>query len=355
MKNDIIVSGSGSLKKGIEVVMARGKSSLDITDYNTFNYLLQRSYNQLNKKSIHQIPVSDLLNFLSHTSIERVEKTLKKLSTITIEIDYKNVDTKEEHSVQAHFLSYDVSKAENGILTYAFDPILLKFLWEPKIYTTISLQFMQNFKNCYAHQLYQIMSFYQHRYQRVWTPEIYELRQRLGVGDDQYIRFDNLKRAVIDKAVNEVNQFAQFYIETSLIRGGKGGKVVAVKFEIVERPDEVKIPSLDNTKGSKKNKIRDPNTIDFVDGKTDSERGGDLVISKEALDDAKNMLEENNVPIETVVNFEEEWRQAVNGMKVTDPDLNFLRWIRIQMEKKQNDDISNLDDDIFGDILAEFE
>lgn len=354
MTNEIVVSGNGNLKKGYNVVMARGQGSLDISDSKTFNYLLQRSYTQLNKRSIHQIPVSDLLSFLSHTSISRVEKTLQNLSNVTIEIDYTDYETGEQHSVKTHFLSYDVSKAQDGILTYAFDPILLKFLWEPKIYTQINLQFTQNFKSQYGFKLFEIMSFFPQRFNRAWTPSIKEFRERIGIDENQYTRFDNLKRAVIDKAVEEINQYAHFYLHTSLIRGGKGGKVVAIKFEIVDRPDELILPSNTPVSG-KKSKNRDPYTIDFVDGKTDNERGNNLIISSEAIADAEKLITENDIPVDELVKYEDEWRQAVNDVKVTDPDLNFLRWLNIQIDKRINNTLPDLDDDIFGDILAGFE
>ena len=359
MANNIIVSGKGSFKKGYELVHAKGQQDLTLSDMKTFHYLLQRSYNKLQEQTLFTIPVADLLTYLNHSSVSKVQQTLQKLGDVTICIEYTNPETGDEHEAKAHFLSYDVSKAENGVLTYAFDPILLQFLYEPKVYAKLNLNFIRSFKTTYGSKLYEVMSFFQHRYSRVWPVPIDEFRERMGVAVDQYTRFDNLKLNVIEKAVQEVNAIAEFWVEVEYVRGGRGNKVIELRFSIVPRPSEISIAGEALTKGKpgRKKKIadRDPNTVDMLDGKTDSERDDDLPLSNEALDNGKELLMENGKAPETIVGLEDEWREAVKGNFVSDPDLNFLRWLNLKLQKENLDVLDDVDEDLFGSILEDFE
>lgn len=352
MREVIRDSSKETVIKSLEVIRTNNPD-LDKSDSDTFNYLLKKAYSNLDKKSVHEIPVSDLLKFLNHTSIQRIETSLKKLGSLNITIDYTDTETGAEHSVQAHYLSYDVSKAENGILTYAFDPILLKFLWEPKVYARINIFNIRNFKSIYSGKLYELSALYQNRFNRSWEWSIAELKSYLGVDQSQHSRFDNFKSKVLDKAVQEVNEVAPYFLDFELIRGGRGGKVIAVKFEIKARKEDM----IDITSTSKNSKAlkRDPDTIDLIDGLTDSERGSNLVISPTTFEKAREILISNNKQPELINNYEDNWREQNSGLKVVDPDTNFLRFIELSIANEEDEFLKDLDNDVFGSLLEEFE
>lgn len=349
METDFTFDGRGTVKKGYEVVLAKESSVIEHSDKKMFNYLLQRSYKQLNSQSIHKIPVADVLAFLRHTSVQRVEESLRRLGSASIEIDYVDSDS-VRHTVKTHFLSYDLSHTEDGMLFFAFDPILLQYLWEPKIFTTLNINFIRNFKSYYGSKLYEVMSLFEKRFSRTWTVSVEDLRRAFGVADDQYERFDNFRRAVIDKAVEEVNQLADFAIDVEYIRAGRGGKVVEVRFTVTSRPEAALMPS-DVYIPNKKSKYRDPNTIDFLDGRTDLERGDVFALSPSTIEEARNIMIAQGLDPVLVQNHEEQWRNAVSGLKMNDPDLNFLRWLKLQIEKEKDSILLDLDDDTFGSLL----
>jgi hypothetical protein len=345
------IPSRSSVKKGYEVVMARGQNDLDLADLKMFNFLLQRSYNKLNERTIHEIAVSDVLSFLKHTSVARLEQSLKKLGNVKIDIDYQEDGV--DHSVSCHFLSYDVSKTENGMLSYAFDSILLRFLWEPKIYARINMKFFSQFRTSYGAKLYEIMAFYQHRHHRTWAVSIETLRHSLGVSEGQYDRFDNLKKAVIEKAVNEVNALATFGVNVEYIRGGRGGKVVEVRFSIVPRSELAPIPS--DVSPSAKKAVRDPDTVDLLDGQTDSERGSNLIISSQAMEEAREILLSNDSNPDDLEDLVEQWRSSVVATQVTDANLNFLRWLSLTLNRRSDDNLGLVEEDVITTLLAGFE
>lgn len=344
-------SNNGNVIKSMEVIRTNNPA-MDKSDSDTFNYLLKRAYNNLDKKSVHQIPVSDILKFLNHTSIQRVENSLKKLGSLNISIDYSDTDTGAEHSVQAHYLSYDVSKAENGILTYAFDPILLKFLWEPKVYAKINIFNIRNFKSTYSAKLYELSALYQNRFHRSWEVSVSELKDLLGIEQSQHSRFDNFKSKVLDKAVQEVNEVSPFFLDFELVRGGRGGKVISIKFEIKARKEDM----IDITPTKKNSaKSRDPDTIDLIDGLTDAERGSNLVISPVCLEQAREILINNSKEPELLNYYEDTWRSQNEGRSIIDPETNFLRFVELSIATEDDDLLKDLDDDIFGSLLEEYE
>ena len=346
-----LVTYSGRpLKKGYEVIMARGQNDLELADLKLFNFLLERAYWHLEKRSIHEIPVRDALGYLGHSSVARLETSLQRLGSVKVEIDYQQDDVR--HSVTCHFLSYDVSKAENGILQYAMDPIMLKFLWEPSVYAKINLRFFQQFRTSYGMKLYEIMALFQNRRQRTWVVSVEELREKLGVSPGQYERMDNLKKSVIDRALGEVNELATFGVALEVVKGGRGGRVVELRFSIVPKA-EVEIGKPPALPAKKSN--RDPNTLDLMDGQTDAERGSEVVVSTEAIDQAHRMLEEAGMGEEAVQRYLDEWRDSIRRRQISDPSGHFLQFLQLKIDAEREEDLADIDEDVFADILKDFD
>lgn len=341
---------SDNVKKGYEVVMARGQHEIDLTDTKLFNFLLHYAYTKLNQKTVHTMPASEALAYLNHTSIDRLAASLKRLSDVKIQIDYRQDGV--DHTVSCHFLSFKFSKAEDGVITFAFDQILLNFLWEPKVYAKINMEFMQKFKSQYGARLYEIMAFYQHRFHRTWSVSVEDLRTHLGVPDNRYPRFDNLKKYVLDKAVAEVNAIAPFGLDVDYVRGGRGGKVVEVTFTISARSE---FGALGHEQSGRKKTDRDPDTVDILDGQTDNERAAEIVLSEETLTEARSMLERAGMDVEDASTMADDWAETVRGFSITDPDLNFLRWVNFQISKSNEQAMSQIDDETFNMLLEDFE
>lgn len=341
------------VKKAYEVVMARESADLDLVDGKMFTYLLHRAYKDLKEKQIHRVPVQDVLSFLRHTSTSRLQESLRRLATLKLSIEYAD-ENKERHFVDAHFLSYDMTMTEDGMLHYAFDPILLDFLHEPKVFAFINVNYMQSFRSRYARKLYEILAAYERRFSPVWTVSVSQLRQILGVPDDLHQRFDNFRRKVLDQAVQEIIEHTEFDVQMDFIRGGRGGKVVNISFKVSPKlhPRMVESPNVSDPIGRSKGKSkRDPNTPDMLDGRTDSERGAPPALQATTVREAAELLGKDR----DVSTYEEEWRQEMSGRRVRDPDLSFLRWLNLRLEREEDEMLADLDDDTFGSLLERME
>jgi hypothetical protein len=338
------------VKKAYEVILARGQHELDLTDAKVFNFLLQHAYKRIGDQPIHKIPVRDAMNYLDHRRLSVLEQSLENLGKVKIEINYQQDCV--PHAVSCHFLSYDVSRADNGVLQYAFDPILLRFLWQPKVYARINMKFLQQFKTVHGAKLYEIMCLYQNRYSRVWEVGLDELKEQLGVADTAYDRFDNFRQRILDRAIAEVNLHAAFNVTIQLVRSGRGGKCTSVKLSVVEKPAAGPTGSIDHLHSSG---WRDPNTVDFIDGKTDVERGSSLVISTATLGFAQQTIDENSdVELDSLKQLVCEWRDQALGEIVRDSDENFMQWLNFKITKLQQPDLTPINDQMFMNLLRDF-
>lgn len=349
-------AGSGTVKKAIQIVMARERGELALIDRKTFNYLINRVYPELraDEALVHRVAVADVLDFLGHTSTDRLHETLARLSSVQILIDYQDADGKR-HSVGARYLSYDMAKASDGWITFAFDPILLRFLHNPRVFATLSLAHVRRFRSDYAAKLYEIMALHQNRQHPHWEPDLDQFRETLSVSEG-YERFDNLRKRVIEVAVDEVNEIAPFSVDVEYVKAGRGGRVVAVRFTALPKgPRTLLEMSAAGIPSGVRRPARDPHTIDLLDGVTDAERRP-LEVGDAARRAAQVMIDEA-LSAETgpAEDFVEQWREAMRGRRLRDPGRSFLNWLEIQMARRRENTIGILEEDTFANLLEQWE
>lgn len=120
-------------------------------------------------------------------------------------------------------------------------------------FTQYLLQDIADLSSAYSIRFYElIMQFKNTGYRKV---KIEELRDMLDLGD-KYEATKDLRKWVIDTAVNEINEKTQFKITYKLLKTGRKFTHLELKFKPKEQPKSLE---------------RDPNTIDVFTGQTDNE------------------------------------------------------------------------------------
>lgn len=338
------------IKKGSSIVSASptGDVTFEPVDNTLFNYLVLRTYNDIDpSKPLHRIPVREVMEYLKLDRVSKLQASLERLGKGFIAIDYINPVDNEPHAIYAHYLSSDLSTTGSGMLTFAFDPILVHFLYEPKVFALISVSRIRDLKTVAAQKLYEIMSLEFRKKSPVYRASPDELRQLLQAGDKNK-RFDNFKVHVLEKAISDVNAIADFDILVDYSRGGKGAAVKEVILSAVTKSHKrlLEAASVKSTK-VRKTKI-DPHTVDLLDGKTFEERGGPAALTQDAIEKARGMIKDD-ADINQLVS---EWRDINRGRSLSDPDQSFLNWLELKIAQDDDPFLKDIEGDVFGTLIS---
>jgi Initiator Replication protein len=343
-----------AIHKSAQIIMAREKGELDLIDRKMFTFLLVRAYSgglRGDDRGVYRVPVSDILTYLNHSSTDRLNESLARLSSVNIIIDYVD-DEGVRHSTGAHYLSYDMTKHADGWIHFAFDPILVSFIHNPKVYATLNPSAIRKFQSLYAAKLYEVMALHINRHHKIWEPSIEEFREFMGIGE-LYERYDNLRKRVIESAVEEVNAIAPFSVRVEDRRGGKGGKVIGLRFFVTPKGDmslaAMVNPSLGIRTDSRNKKTRDKHTIDLLTLKTDAE-SDPLELSPETLSSASDLVN-NDTLLEELITT---WRRRNRGRRLPDPSRAFMLWLDATLAKQTDEALSLVDDSTVDALISQF-
>lgn len=140
-----------------------------------------------------------------------------------------------------------VSSAEyqkgEGIIALSFSPKLKPYLLQLKnAFTSYRLSNILSLKSSYSIRLYELMKKWQHL--GSWTCSIENFKEKVGVENEKYPRYANLKARVLNPAIEEVNEKTDLFISIKEIK--KGRSVEKIEFIIRHAPEkEIQVPSLE--------------------------------------------------------------------------------------------------------------
>lgn len=106
----------------------------------------------------------------------------------------------------------------------------LFFMVEEGNYTKYSLMNILPMRSKYSPQIYELLKSYANRTELMLT--IDELKQKLQI-EEEYSRFVDFRRNIIDKAMDEINQYSDLLVKYALLKEGK--KVIGIHFYIEKK------------------------------------------------------------------------------------------------------------------------
>lgn len=339
------------IRKGSSLISATATDAVrfEPIDNSLFNYLLLRTYNDINpEQQVYRVPVQEVMEYLRIDRISKLQASLERLGKGFIEIDYLEPETGDYRTMYAHYLSSDVSSTGSGMLKFAFDPILVHFLPEPKVFGLVSVSRVRDLKTVASQKLYEMMALQYRKKTPEWRCSVDELRTYFQAGDKNP-RFDNFKKHVIEKAVSDVNAIAEFDIVVDYVRGGKGGGVVEIVFTALVKSHTrlIEASAVKSPRTSKK-KMADTKTIDLLDGQTFEERGGPAELTGAAIEKARDMIPETADINQLIA----EWRDINRGRSLSNPDHSFLSWLELKLSQDSDPLLKDIEGDVFGTILG---
>lgn len=129
---------------------------------------------------------------------------------------------------------------QDGTFNFSFHKLLLDLINTPSVYGTISLNTQAKFESKYGHALYENST----RFVNLNKSKVLDLtivRQLLGVDKNNYQSMREFSRNVINPAMEEVNDVANFTVNLEKIKQGR--KIIA--FELYAKNKETKVERRD--------------------------------------------------------------------------------------------------------------
>lgn len=156
----------------------------------------------------------------------KLKEALKKLTSVVIEYNLLKKD-KEEWGAFTLLSSISISEGTaNFVLPYELFISLLR----PRLFAPLDLVILSGLESKYSIAFYELAKDYLGA--EIPKMDIDTFRKLLGMEDGQYINFYDLKKWVIDPAINEVNEKTELRITYRTFAEGR--KIVAIKLIVTE-------------------------------------------------------------------------------------------------------------------------
>lgn len=192
-----------------------------------------------------------------------------------------------------------------------------------KNFTSYELEQVAQLNSKYAVRLYEIVIAW-HSTGKTPMIAIDELRNRLGVLDDEYTVTADFKRWALDKPIKQINEKTE--INLSYEQHKQGRKIVGFTFTIKQKSKPKKLKTQEQE--------RDPKTIDMFDNLTDKER--EIVAQKNSYADSISATEQHR---KNLINRAlSEHRQAENDAKI---ERERKAQAKKDAQKQANDELSH--------------
>jgi plasmid replication initiation protein len=172
-------------------------------------------------------------------SFERIVGTIKKLRRRSINIwdGSKEIDTE--------WVSYADFDWDTKEITIEFPQMMEKYLLQLKAnFTSYQLENIVYLKSSFAIRLYELLKQYIQIGSRKFTVD--ELKDILGIVNDEYSQYGHFKAKVLNVSVKQINENSDINIEMFPVK--KGRKVVSLIFSIESQPirREQQLPTLED-------------------------------------------------------------------------------------------------------------
>lgn len=211
---------------------------LSLIQRKAWNILLANSHPDITKKDRYSIPITEICRYLGYKDYATLKECLEKLVTTSIKFNYLKSRDKSDWWEITALLAQAVIK--NGVLNYAYSPLLRDKINSHEYYAKINLLIQKNIDSKYALILYEMAkNHYIESKGFGFTPRIPidDLRTIFGCKDNNmYDNFKYFSARVIKRAVKEVNEKSEIKITPVYHRQGKS--VNSVQFKIEAKADK---------------------------------------------------------------------------------------------------------------------
>lgn len=220
----------GELKKHVATIHC--SNTLTLLQRKISNALLYHAYQKMLVLEEHDISIKQLCGIIGYNgnNHKKIKDALKGLISTIVEWDVVDSITGEEDWTASTILAS--VRLKGSQCTYAYSPRMKELLHSPSVYAKINLITQAHFQSSYGLALYENCIRYRGLPHTKWF-DMDLFKKLMGVPDSTYPIFRDLKRRVLDKAVEEVNTYSDLLIEYEVKRIAQ--KVINIRFKLKQR------------------------------------------------------------------------------------------------------------------------
>ncbi len=137
---------------------------------------------------------------------------------------------------EARYLSSAEHVEGSGTITVTMEKKLKPYLIQLKAFTQFQLHNVLKMKSGYAIKIYELLK--QWPQKNSLAMEVDQLREILGIEDDEYDRFYDFEKRVIKTAVNEINKHTDIRVSYEKVKRGRNIEKIVFLYETVESDPE---------------------------------------------------------------------------------------------------------------------
>lgn len=226
----LIEGRSKELKKHVAVI--HSSNSISLLQRKISNALLYHAYPTLLAQEEHEISIRQLANIIGFggNNLQRIKDALVGLISMVLEWNVIDGATGEEDWTASTILAS--ANIKNARCTYAYSPAMRRLLYSPSTYGKISMIVQARFQSSYALALYENCIRYQGLPHTKWFPlEVF--RKLMGVPVNTYQIFRDLKKRVLEKAIEEVNTYSEIQVNYEIKKEGR--QIKSIRFVLKEK------------------------------------------------------------------------------------------------------------------------
>ena len=224
------------LKKHVGLIHCENK--LTLIQRKICNILLFNALDQIHDQDTHDIPIKKLCSLVGYNSNDSklIKESVKTLISTVMEWNllednkFLNDEIYPEDVITWNASSLLAGASiKKGMIYYSYSPQMRSVLSSLDIYGRINLFVQAKFNSSYSLVLYENCVRFKNIKQTSWF-SIDLFRSLMGIPEGKYRSFKELKRNVINVAINEINQKADICIEAKFKRTERS--ITAVQFLI---------------------------------------------------------------------------------------------------------------------------
>lgn len=208
--------------------LIEAKYRLSLQEKRVILWLLTQIKSDDEDFTLHKLEVSEFSR-MTGLGIDNQYSKLQEITSNLMRRVFKIYEPQTDSFFQIAWLSFARYYFKKGYIELRFDPALKPYLLQLKShFTKLNLSDMMNLNSIYTARFYELLK----QYESIGKRTIYlqKLRDYCGIIDQEYKKYNDLKKNVLERAKKEINEKTDIIVDYIEIKESR--KIVAIEWTI---------------------------------------------------------------------------------------------------------------------------